>query len=177
MSPCSASGQASLPAGLRQTATGALLPCLAWLPRPAAGVSKSGPKPGCPQASHTRYTPTLRPTRSIPSRLPLPLQVLERDGGNLKALYRRAQAYMATADYVEAEQDIRKGLIEVRSCGHPARVGHRLVADIRETGRRASAALAARGQRGAWHGAAPGAHAPPALPGARASSRLGGSRA
>lgn len=70
--------------------------------------------------------------------------MLERDGGNLKALYRRAQAYMATADYVEAEQDIRKGLIEVRSCGHPARVGHRLVADVREAGRRAAAALAAR---------------------------------
>ncbi|KAL4420120.1 hypothetical protein ABPG77_000291 [Micractinium sp. CCAP 211/92] len=39
-------------------------------------------------------------------------KVLERDGGNLKALYRRAQAYLATADYLEAEQDIRKGLFE-----------------------------------------------------------------
>lgn len=41
-------------------------------------------------------------------------QVLERDGGNLKALYRRAQAYLATGDFLEAEQDIRKALIEVR---------------------------------------------------------------
>lgn len=39
-------------------------------------------------------------------------KVLERDGGNLKALYRRAQAYLATGDFLEAEQDIRKALIE-----------------------------------------------------------------
>ncbi len=43
--------------------------------------------------------------------------MLERDGGNLKALYRRAQAYLATADYLEAEQDIRKGLFEVGGGG------------------------------------------------------------
>ena len=44
-----------------------------------------------------------------------PLQVLESDGANVKALYRRAQAWLATADFVEAEQDIRAGLAEVRT--------------------------------------------------------------
>jgi hypothetical protein len=39
--------------------------------------------------------------------------VLEGDSGNLKALYRRAQAYLATADFVEAELDIKRGLAEV----------------------------------------------------------------
>jgi tetratricopeptide (TPR) repeat protein len=37
-------------------------------------------------------------------------KVLEDDGFNLKALYRRAQAYMATSDFLEAEMDLRKGL-------------------------------------------------------------------
>jgi FK506-binding protein 4/5 len=37
-------------------------------------------------------------------------KVLEADSNNMKALYRRAQAYIATADWVEAEQDIKKGL-------------------------------------------------------------------
>lgn len=39
-------------------------------------------------------------------------KVLEHDGGNLKALYRRAQAWMETKDFVEAEMDIKKGLVE-----------------------------------------------------------------
>ncbi|KAL4857094.1 Peptidyl-prolyl cis-trans isomerase [Chlorella vulgaris] len=39
-------------------------------------------------------------------------KVLEGDSGNLKALYRRAQAYLATADFVEAELDIKRGLAE-----------------------------------------------------------------
>ncbi|PSC75187.1 peptidyl-prolyl cis-trans isomerase FKBP62-like [Micractinium conductrix] len=39
-------------------------------------------------------------------------KVLESDGANVKALYRRAQAWLATADFVEAEQDIRAGLAE-----------------------------------------------------------------
>ena len=30
-------------------------------------------------------------------------QVLEKDGGNVKALYRRAQGHLALADYVETE--------------------------------------------------------------------------
>lgn len=37
-------------------------------------------------------------------------KILDSDSGNLKALYRRAQAYMATSDWVEAERDIRVGL-------------------------------------------------------------------
>lgn len=36
------------------------------------------------------------------------------DSSNVKALYRRAQAWMATADFVEAELDIRAGLAQVR---------------------------------------------------------------
>lgn len=39
-------------------------------------------------------------------------KVLDLDPINVKALYRRAQAYIAQGDYVEAEQDIKKGLIE-----------------------------------------------------------------
>ena len=42
-------------------------------------------------------------------------QVLEADSGNAKALYRRAQAWLATEDWVEAELDIRAGLAEVGS--------------------------------------------------------------
>ena len=34
------------------------------------------------------------------------VQVLEKDPGNVKALFRRAQAYMMTQDYVEAKQDL-----------------------------------------------------------------------
>lgn len=34
------------------------------------------------------------------------LQVLEKDPDNVKALFRRAQAYMMTQDYIEAKQDL-----------------------------------------------------------------------
>jgi hypothetical protein len=36
--------------------------------------------------------------------------VLEKNSGNTKALYRRAQAHMAAGDYVEAEVDIKAAL-------------------------------------------------------------------
>lgn len=36
------------------------------------------------------------------------------EGGNAKALYRRAQAWLATGDFLEAELDIKAGLVEVR---------------------------------------------------------------
>lgn len=39
------------------------------------------------------------------------LQVLEKDSQNVKALYRRAQAYLARQDLVEAEQDIKAALV------------------------------------------------------------------
>lgn len=39
-------------------------------------------------------------------------QVLEIDTSNVKALYRRSQAYMGRGDYIEAELDIKKA----RSC-------------------------------------------------------------
>ncbi|PRW33606.1 peptidyl-prolyl cis-trans isomerase FKBP62-like isoform A [Chlorella sorokiniana] len=39
-------------------------------------------------------------------------KVLEVDSSNAKALYRRAQAWMATGDFVEAELDIRAGLAQ-----------------------------------------------------------------
>jgi FK506-binding protein 4/5 len=38
------------------------------------------------------------------------LQVLEVDSKNVKALYRRAQAYIETADLDQAESDIKKAL-------------------------------------------------------------------
>lgn len=37
-------------------------------------------------------------------------QVLEADSFHLKALYRRAQAYIGMGDWVEAAQDIKKGM-------------------------------------------------------------------
>lgn len=40
----------------------------------------------------------------------LAVQVLDMDPYNVKALYRRAQAYMATADLLEAERDVKIGL-------------------------------------------------------------------
>lgn len=43
-------------------------------------------------------------------------QVLEAESGNLKALYRRAQAYLASGDFVEAEMDIKQGLMLVGLC-------------------------------------------------------------
>lgn len=42
-----------------------------------------------------------------------PLQALESDSGNLKALYRRAQAYLGNGDFLEAEMDIKQGLMLV----------------------------------------------------------------
>ena len=38
------------------------------------------------------------------------MQVLENDATNVKALYRRAQAWMGSQDYLEAEQDIKAAL-------------------------------------------------------------------
>ena len=38
------------------------------------------------------------------------LQVLETDATNVKALFRRAQAWMGSQDYLEAEQDIKQAL-------------------------------------------------------------------
>jgi tetratricopeptide (TPR) repeat protein len=49
-------------------------------------------------------------------------KVLEKDGSNVKALYRRAQAYLALADYVECETDIKRALAE-----DPKNVGVRLL--------------------------------------------------
>lgn len=37
-------------------------------------------------------------------------KVLEKEPNNMKALYRRAQAYLATKDFIEAQQDIKQGL-------------------------------------------------------------------
>lgn len=34
------------------------------------------------------------------------MQVLEKDPSNVKGLFRRAQAHMATQDYIEARQDL-----------------------------------------------------------------------
>ena len=43
--------------------------------------------------------------------------MLQRDGANVKALYRAAQAHLALEDFPEAEAAIRKGLAEERSNG------------------------------------------------------------
>ena len=37
-------------------------------------------------------------------------QVLDKNGSNVKARFRRAQALMGTQDYVEAEEDIKAAL-------------------------------------------------------------------
>ena len=39
------------------------------------------------------------------------LQVLKQDASNVKALYRRAQAYLTLGDYIEAQQDVKALLI------------------------------------------------------------------
>lgn len=39
------------------------------------------------------------------------MKVLELDSSNVKALYRRCQAFMYTSDFVEAEQDIKNARI------------------------------------------------------------------
>jgi FK506-binding protein 4/5 len=41
----------------------------------------------------------------------IPMQVLELDPCNIKALYRRAQARIGTGDLLEAELDIKAGLL------------------------------------------------------------------
>jgi hypothetical protein len=51
--------------------------------------------------------------------------VLEADSGSIKALYRRAQALLGAGDLVEAERDVKAGLLleegnkdlQVRGCG------------------------------------------------------------
>ena len=48
-----------------------------------------------------------RGSTHVPGHAP---QVLEKNSGNTKALYRRAQAHMAAGDYVEAEVDIKAAL-------------------------------------------------------------------
>ena len=50
-------------------------------------------------------------SNSISKRPVLLLQVLETEPGNVKALYRRAQGYLAEQDFVEAELDIRAALL------------------------------------------------------------------
>ena len=40
------------------------------------------------------------------------MQVLEKDGGNVKALYRRAQGHLGVGDYVECEVDVKRALLE-----------------------------------------------------------------
>jgi hypothetical protein len=37
---------------------------------------------------------------------------LDKDGGNVKALYRRAQGHLAVGDFVEAEVDLRRAMLE-----------------------------------------------------------------
>lgn len=43
--------------------------------------------------------------------------MLESDPSNIKALFRRAQAHMGKGDYVEAEQDVKAGLLVEPSNG------------------------------------------------------------
>ena len=43
-------------------------------------------------------------------------KVLELDSQNLKALYRRAQSYIATRDYLEASQDLKNALLIDPEC-------------------------------------------------------------
>jgi FK506-binding protein 4/5 len=38
-------------------------------------------------------------------------KVLEKEMTNVKAVYRRAQSYISTGDWIEAEQDIKNGLL------------------------------------------------------------------
>lgn len=91
-------------------------------------------------------------------------KVLETDSYNLKALYRRAQAYMQTEDWLEASQDIKKALSV-----EPDNVDFKLLARKLK----AAEAEAARGTAQMWSstfkkmGAAPAAEkkensAPPA---------------
>ncbi|GJP31606.1 hypothetical protein CLOM_g14251 [Closterium sp. NIES-68] len=48
--------------------------------------------------------------RDFPAAVKLTSKVLELEGTNVKALYRRAQAYMGTEDYDLAEWDVKKAL-------------------------------------------------------------------
>ena len=41
---------------------------------------------------------------------PYTSQVIDTDGFNMKALYRRAQAFMGLQEYIEADMDLKKGL-------------------------------------------------------------------
>ena len=43
------------------------------------------------------------------------LQVLDTDAGNVKALYRRAQAQLALGYFIEAQQDVKAVLLQVSS--------------------------------------------------------------
>ena len=53
----------------------------------------------------------LRPGEGILANVAVrPVQVLDHDGSNVKALYRRAQAHLALQDVVEAEADIKAAL-------------------------------------------------------------------
>ena len=44
------------------------------------------------------------------------MQVLDADSGNLKAHFRRAQALLTLGDLLEAEMDIKEGLLLVSGC-------------------------------------------------------------
>ena len=58
-------------------------------------------------------------------------KVLEIDSGNIKALYRRAQAYLGSLDFLEAELDVQKALVlqpdhaEMQALGKKIRVAQR----------------------------------------------------